>query len=1248
MANGRQLTIGDLVYRLGFSNEEEFVASLDKVLGQADKKIHKESEAAGKKGGRAAGKGFSDQFRATFRGAAIGSFIGTALSQAFTGAITHTTKFVADSVREFAVYEQGLLQLKLAGETNLGALSQRIQDTARATRVFSATDVSIAVGSLVKAGFDAETAFALVEAGALGASTEVDALTGKFGDLESTSAQLGNVLRALGLDASQSSRVMDVLARAAQDSNLNVSDLVDIVSRVGPTAKLAGLDIEDLAAAAAVLSNGGMEASQIGTGLRSVLLSLINPTGDLKGELDRLGVSLVDEQGNIRDFGTVLEGLNELTQRGGEGLQILTRATGNFGSTTASVLGASSATVKEFTENMYAAEGAAEELADTMRNSAAGAAAEMQAMLASARAELGEQMVPIMLDLYERILPSLVTELGSFVDLLKALGEMDVPAILAALDPAYEGWADMSTGERVRTVLGGGLAPRLDPEFEANLAGLQERRAAAQAEVERLEQRQASWQYRFLFGLQARAETDRDLAAAREELAEATRLLSAAEADRAGLAGSPPPGVSGGPTEDPQDVAVLTEAYRNLAVVREELAQAEEAFRNAASPEDEAAWSARVRALKAEERALLAQIETREKATAARAAERDAIVDEAQRVQNDLQRLKLAYEQGELPLEDYVAAQEAHLRRLDGLKSRVTNPQQSLAVLRAQKAFLDELARLEQDSAKQMEAIRAVNRNREEEQRYPRTLTGANLRARIRAREREQAEAEAEERRKAWKEVIQPELEKLRAEREAFEAGERPGRPIDSAAVAANIRARQRARDAAAAAEAAEAREPFLEENRRRLAASRAATRQVEAEARRLGIAVTAELRNGTLEGLQELEAELVKLLSELGDDPSAAPLLGLLTQTRSAIANVTEATREQESEQRKLIRAHNEYTESLKRARQAEIDRALGGTTRLVQAQRALGTATREDVRAALEEQISTLDGLIARTAEGTETWYDYVAALEAARSALDALNREVPDFRMPDLGSADAIRRAFTQTESMIASLRERIATETDETVIALLEQRIAQYTALLQQLGIAVAELDQAVKDGATKDELERQAAALANDLMRVAESFPRAIVEGIRTGDIGSALEQALGGAADYFLDMMLKSILGPITEELTAAITKSLTAKAAGDAASGAAGAAGGLGALGPTGFILGGVAILASMLAGASRSRQSAVERNQQTVRAAVSGAPSVTYNLAANVEVNSNAAWSDPAFTARWRSETEALVVSLLSKVRR
>src|SRR5690554_781754 len=182
---------------------------------------------------------------------------------------------------------------------------------------------------------------------------------------------------------------MDVMARAAQDSNLDVSDLVDIIARVGPTAKLAGLEIEDLAAQAAVLANNGMEASLIGTGLRSVLQSLINPSGAMKGQLDALGISLVDGNGNLRDFNEVLDGLHELTQRGGEGLQILTQATGSYGSTAAASLGSASETVKEFRSNMEQAEGTAQELADTMRNSAAGAAAEMKARIGDARAELG-------------------------------------------------------------------------------------------------------------------------------------------------------------------------------------------------------------------------------------------------------------------------------------------------------------------------------------------------------------------------------------------------------------------------------------------------------------------------------------------------------------------------------------------------------------------------------------------------------------------------------------------------------------------------------------------------------------------------------------------------------------------------------------------------------------------------------------------------------------------------------------------
>src|SRR5690606_39876863 len=64
-------------------------------------------------------------------------------------------------------------------------------------------------------------------------------------------------------------------------------------------------------------------------------------------------------------------------------------------------------------------------------------------------------------------------------------------------------------------------------------------------------------------------------------------------------------------------------------------------------------------------------------------------------VQRDLQRRKLSYEQGLATSEWYEDQLEAHLRRLDGLYERSSGPEQTLAVLRARKAFVDELARLE-------------------------------------------------------------------------------------------------------------------------------------------------------------------------------------------------------------------------------------------------------------------------------------------------------------------------------------------------------------------------------------------------------------------------------------------------------------------------------------------------------------------------------------------------------------------------
>ena len=509
-----QLNLGDLIYQLGYSNQDEFLRDLDRVFDQAEREAGESGRRAGKGFASDFGKSFKSSFGGAFAGGTLGGIIGTVVGQAFVQAGAAAKQFSQESVREFATYEQGLVQLKLAGETNLAPLEARIERTAEASKVFSRTDISLAIGQLVKAGYDVETAFELVEKGIKGAASEVDPATGKFGDLGQTSVQLGNILRALELPVSQAGRVMDVLAKGAQDSNLDVSDLVDIVAEVGPTAKLAGLEIEDLAGMAAVLSNKGMEASTIGTGLRSVLTALIDPPKAVREEFDRLGVSLVDNEGNTRDINEVLQGLYELTQQGGRGVQTLAQGMDTFALSTATNLGSAAGEVRDFTADLGDAEGAAQELADMVRDSAAGDLAEMRAQTENARVELGEQLTPVLLKLYEKILPPFVTLTGQAADALEDMveGISDAANVSAEdftfftwlgetfafmsgeINGALQAWRDFF--EFVNTNIGkipgfGGNAPKPGVVVDGKIVPADSPEALAAAAAASLEQQQA-------------------------------------------------------------------------------------------------------------------------------------------------------------------------------------------------------------------------------------------------------------------------------------------------------------------------------------------------------------------------------------------------------------------------------------------------------------------------------------------------------------------------------------------------------------------------------------------------------------------------------------------------------------------------------------------------------------------------------------------------------------------------------------
>lgn len=1226
----RQLTLGDLVYRLGFENEEQFVRELDRLMDRGEREAQK--------GGREAGEGWQRQFRATFGGAALGSFLGAALSQAFAGAVTAARRFAAESLTEFKIYEQGLIQLKLAGETNLAALEERIAAVAKRSQVFSRTDVSIALGGLVKAGYDVETAFALVEAAALGAASEVNEATGEFGDLGSTAVNVGNILRALQLDTSQTGRVMDVMAKAAQDSNLDVSDLVEILSRVGPTARLAGLEIEDLAAMAAVLSNNGMDASLISTGLRSVLQSLINPTGDLADELDALGVSLVNRDGQIRSVNEVLDGLHELTQRGGEGLQTLTAAVGSYGSTAASSLGQSSEAVKQFRTDLDNAEGSAQQLADTMRDSGAGAAAEMEARLADARVELGDKLMPVMVAFYEDVLPPLVAGLERLIGLWN-----DWYFLIHGTTPELQ---------RAQEQFEGQFGPG-ELEVLEHIQRLQEERR-------RLEQEKAD----ILAGVgmggpNAVDDDDRlfvsevldpEIAALDEQIRRRRAYFSSLRE----LNGS----VSGVPGADPGASNDLADANNNLADSNN---------------------------------ALNKSIKERPQ---------DPLVEESGRIQRDLQRLKLGFDQGNLSMREYVENVQGHVRRLDGLYAQATDPEQTLAILRARQAAMQEIDRVMGDGSAPSDILGVPDGGGLAGQSTRRPESEAELRRMLDESDQRRAEQEAmltQLRQDAiraaaeWDQRLEDEIaanerlqqaaqgnvqviknqargvydsvsEALRSGntglmREALQlVDDFAGRFGERWADALFGPLRDLMQQEIGEFEAAMARAVSLDEA---IAADRTEVEGLQADADasrtrreqragRVDTLVDRALASGDREQIELAFDAIERFRRDFG----AAWTEALFEESAKAL-DAAVARLEGEA-----FRLQQEYVrQSLARLNLGPpvdsdyvgiVDRARGEVVKLTAAQRELGEATRDDVRAALEDQITSIERLLPNIEQGGALYFELVAALQAAREALADLNAEVAENVTPDLTDEASVRAAARAAEAEIASIQAQIASGPDAALLGALEGRLAFLRSLLQVLGQAIADFDAKAAAEAEGKAIQAEADALAGRIIGIAESFPKAIVEGIQTGDIGAALQNALGGAADFFLDTMLDAILGPIKEQLAAAIAESLAAQAAGDAASGIAGAAGGLGALGPTGLVIGGLAVVASMLIGASQNRARQAQESNRSVQRTVSGAPAITYNLSANVEVNPGSNFGDPAFEARLRAFVVEVATDLYRRVQR
>ena len=228
--------------------------------------------------------------------------IGTSIMMNFVGAFKSAFNIVIDFERENS---------KLAAI--LGTTKEGIEDMMKAARElgattsYSAAEVTQLQIELAKLGFAKEQIIAM-EGSVLKFAKAVDT------DLASASAFTGAALRIFGKDASEAETALASFAVATTKTALDFSKLETALSTVGPVAAAAGFSLEDTTALLGQLANAGFDASSAATATRNIILTMVDPAGDLAKALggpaknaDELAAGLQRLQAAGVDLCTALE-----------------------------------------------------------------------------------------------------------------------------------------------------------------------------------------------------------------------------------------------------------------------------------------------------------------------------------------------------------------------------------------------------------------------------------------------------------------------------------------------------------------------------------------------------------------------------------------------------------------------------------------------------------------------------------------------------------------------------------------------------------------------------------------------------------------------------------------------------------------------------------------------------------------------------------------------------------------------------
>lgn len=319
---------------------------------------------------------------------------------------------------------------ELNGESvNTGDALRNLAKQMGSETAFSASECADAMNYLALAGYDTQeiydtlpTVLNLAAAGGI--------------DLASASDMVTDAMSALGMETSEADTMVDQMAKTASSTNTSVAQLGEGILTIGATARTVKGGTAELNTALGILANNGIKGAEGGTHLRNVILSLQNPTDKAASQMEALGVSVYDSEGNMRSLNDILGDLNAsmdgMTSQ--EKANIISQI---FNKTDLSAVNALLAntgdTWDELQQSIVNSGGAAQQMADTQLDNLSGQLTLLKSALEGLAISFGEILMPMVRSVVEKI--------QAFVDKLNGMSDaqketiLKIAALAAAIGP---------------------------------------------------------------------------------------------------------------------------------------------------------------------------------------------------------------------------------------------------------------------------------------------------------------------------------------------------------------------------------------------------------------------------------------------------------------------------------------------------------------------------------------------------------------------------------------------------------------------------------------------------------------------------------------------------------------------------------------------------------------------------------------------------------------------------------------------